>query len=193
VRTAAGTLVALATIVSLIAGASSRDHVVVPDVVGVDVHSAYDQLRGAGFPIRIEEPIAIGAANVSEQSVAPGNKAPLDGVVVLKLDESGFRGPGLLPWNTSTVLVPILVGKSLPEAVGTLASLGLSSSIGLLPALPAGTEPTLLHNYEVSAQKPKPGRPFRQTRLQETAEGDVLSETTTVLLVPKLRQRRSPG
>jgi beta-lactam-binding protein with PASTA domain len=192
VRTTTAALVTVATIVSLIAGGSSRDEVVVPAVVGVDVHSAYDQLREADFAIRIEEPIAIDAASVREQSVAPGSKAPLGGVVVLKLDESGFIGPGLVPENTSTVLVPTLVGKPVPEAVGTLESLGLSWSIGLLPALLAGTEPTLLHNYEVSAQEPKPGTAFTQTDLRETADG-VLSKTTTVSLTAKLRERHSPG
>jgi PASTA domain-containing protein len=183
----------VATIVSLIAGGSFRDEVVVPDVVGVDVYSAYDVLREAGFAIRIEEPIASGGPSVTEQSVAPGRTAPRGGIIVLELSKNGVLPLGLLPPGGFTERMPNLVGKSLPEAAETLAHEGLRWGTGPLPALPAGSEPTLLHNYEVSTQEPKPGRPFTATIWRETAEGDLITETTTVGLSAKLREQPSPG
>jgi hypothetical protein len=123
VKTSAA-LVAVAAIISSMAGGSSREEAVVPDVVGIHVQSAYGQLRSAGFAIQIDEPIDLSAASVSHQSVAGESRAPLGGVIVLKLDQRVPRGR--LPWNTSTVRMPTLVGKPLVEAVGTLASLGLS-------------------------------------------------------------------
>lgn len=185
-------LVTMTTIVSLIAGGSFRDEVTVPDVIEEDVASAYYDLRKAGFAIRIEEPIAIGTASVSEQSVKAGSKAPRGGIIVLELGES-FIGPGLLPPGGWTPRMPTLVGKPLPEAAGILAADGLRWGVGPLPPLPAGTQPTLLHNYEVSAQENKPGEPFTATVFRETAEGDVIRETTTVWLAAKLRRRPSSG
>ena len=187
VRTSA-VCVALATIVSLIAGGSFRDEVVVPDVVGVDVYSAYDELREAGFAIRIEELIATDAPSVTKQSVAPGRTAPRGGIIVLELSQSGAWLLGLLHPGGFTERMPNLVGRSLPEAAETLAHEGLQWNTGPLPALPAGSEPTLLHNYEVSAQEPKPGRPFTATIWRETAEGDLFTTTTTVALSAKLRE-----
>jgi hypothetical protein len=181
--------VAVATIISLIAGGSFRDEVTVPDVIGLEVHSAYDELREAGFAIGIEEPIATGAPSVTEQSVAPGRTAPRGGIIVLELSKSGGGFLGLLHPGGFTERMPNLVGKSLPEAAETLAHEGLQWGRGPLPALPAGTEPTLLHNYEVSVQVPKPGRPFTATIWRETAEGGLFTETTTVGLSAKLRER----
>jgi beta-lactam-binding protein with PASTA domain len=183
----------VATIVSLIAGGSFRDEVVVPDVVGVDVYSAYDELREAGFAIRIEEPIANGAPSVTEQSVAPRRTAPRGGIIVLELSESGAGLHGRLHPGGFTERMPNVVGKSLPQAAETLAHEGLQWRTAPLPALPAGSEPTLLHNYEVSAQEPKPGRPFTATIWRETAEGDLFTETTTVGLSAKVREQPSSG
>jgi hypothetical protein len=185
VRTSSA-VIAVIGILSLMIGCSSYDEAVVPDVVGVDVHSAYDQLRRAGFAIQIEEPIDVTpsrAAHVSHQSIDGGSKARVGTPIVLKLD---LGGPGLLPWGP-TVRMPVLVGKPLFEAVRTLAALGLSWAAAPLPALPATTEPTLLHNYEVTAQRPKPDARFRQTTIRETADGSTLSKTTSVWLAAKLR------
>jgi hypothetical protein len=186
VRTGAA-LVAVTAILSLMAGGSSRREAVVPDVVGVEVHSAYVHLRSAGFAIQIDEPIDVtpmSAASISHQSVAGGSRAPLGGVIVLKVDA---HGPGLIPWNTSTLRMPALVGKPLVQAVRTLASLGLSWGAAPLPALPGTTEPTLLHNYEVTAQKPKAGTRFTQTVIRELADGSTLSNTTSAWVAAKLR------
>jgi beta-lactam-binding protein with PASTA domain len=189
----AGGLIAAAMIASLLAGGSSRDETVVPAVVGEAVTSAYEELQVAGFAIATEEPIRIdftGAPVVDHQSVAGGSSAPRGGVIVLKLGQTERIGPGLPPWNTSTVQMPTVVGMALPDAIGALWSLGLSSTLAPLPALQATTEPTLLHNYVVSRQRPKPGTPFTATGVRETAYG-VSSRTTTVGLVAKLRQRPS--
>jgi beta-lactam-binding protein with PASTA domain len=186
VRTGAA-LVVVTAIISLIAGDSSRDEAVVPEVVGVDVHSAYGQLRRAGFAIQIDEPIDMSptsAVSISHQSVAGGNRAAAGGVIVLKVDS---HGPGLLPWNTSTLRMPSLVGKPLVEAARTLTRLGLNWGAAPLPALPATTEPTLLHNYEVTAQKPKAGTRFTQTVIRELADGSTLSKTTSAWVAAKLR------
>jgi beta-lactam-binding protein with PASTA domain len=177
-------LVAVAAIISSMAGGLSREEAVVPDVVGVHIQSAYGQLRSAGFAIQIDEPIDL-SASVSHQSVAGESRAPLGGVIVLELDRRG--GPrGLLPWNTSTVRMPTVVGKPLVEAVGTLASLGLSWGVAPLPALPGSTEPTLLHNYEVAAQRPKAGARFTQTLIRETTYG-IWSETKSAWVAANLR------
>lgn len=181
-----GAVIAAIGLLSLMIGCSSHDEAVVPDVVGVDVHSAYGQLRRAGFAIQIDEPIDVTpsrAAHVSRQSIDGGSKARVGSPIVLKLRLSGH---GRLPWGP-TVRMPILVGKRLFEAVRTLAALGLSWGAAPLPAVPATTEPTLLHNYEVTAQKPRPGARFRQTTIRDAADGSTLSKTTAVWLAAKLR------
>jgi hypothetical protein len=194
VRTTAALVVA-AMMVSVIAGGASHDEVAVPNVVGANVDSAYDELRAAGFAVGIEEPIDMGLMAwplVGEQSVAGGNTAPRGGVILLNLGQDGGMGPGMIPWNTSTVRTPSLVAMPLPQAIGALVRLGLSWSVGALPAFPASTEPTLLRNYVVASQEPEPGSLFTQTRLREIP-GGTRSETTTVGLQVRLRQGASTG
>lgn len=82
--------------------------------------------------------------------------------------------------------MPRLVGKPLPDAVQTLQALGLSWSVWL-PALPPTMRPSLLDNYRVAEQNPKPGTRFTQTVIRELANGSVLTKTSTVGLMTELR------
>jgi hypothetical protein len=194
--TTAAALFLAAFMVSVITGGTSHDEVPVPDVVGANVDSAYDELRGAGFAVGIEEPIDMGFnwgwPLVGEQSVAGGKTAPRGGVILLKLGQDGGMGPGMIPWNTSTVRTPTLVGMPLPQAVGALVRLGLSWGIGPLPAFSGSAEPTLLRNYVVASQEPEPGSVFTQTRLREIP-GGTMSETRPIGLQVRLRHRASRG
>jgi hypothetical protein len=105
-------LVAVAAIISSMAGALSREEAVVPDVVGVHIQSAYGQLRSAGFAIQIDEPIDL-SASVSHQSVA-GERGLLSVVSSCSSStdaadcEDSFLGTlrpyGCLPWSESLSL-----------------------------------------------------------------------------------------
>jgi hypothetical protein len=83
--------------------------------------------------------------------------------------------------------MPRLVGKTLPDAVDTLHSLGLMWSAAPLPPLPATVRPSLLSNYRVTDQRPKAGRRFTQSVIRELADGTVLTKTWTVGLTAELR------
>jgi beta-lactam-binding protein with PASTA domain len=164
-----------------VSGSSAAGQAVVPDVVGLNVVSAYYDVRDAGFAVQIDEPIEIDAM-VSHQSSPPGTKGRGGTPVVLDLDS----GPhGLLPSGGWTPRMPRLVGKPLPDAIQTLQALGLLWS-AWLPALPASMRPRLFDNYRVIAQSPAPGTRFTQTVVRETAQG-TLTETTTVGLMTELR------
>jgi beta-lactam-binding protein with PASTA domain len=170
------------TLCLVVSGSSAAGQAVVPDVVGLNVVSAYYDVRDAGFAVQIDEPIEIGAM-VSHQSSPPGSKGREGAPVVLDLD----TGPhGLLPNGGWTPRMPRLVGKPLPDAIQTLQALGLLWSVARLPALPATLRPSLFDNYRVIAQSPKPGTRFTQTVVRETAQG-TLTETTTVGLMTELR------
>jgi hypothetical protein len=82
-------LVAVAAIISSMAGGSSREEAVVPDVVGIHVQSASGQLRSAGFAIQIDEPIDLSAASVSDTLGVSGPTRPTS--CVEKLAELPLR------------------------------------------------------------------------------------------------------
>ena len=84
--------------------------------------------------------------------------------------------------------MPRLVGQPLPEAIETLETLGLLWG-AWLPPLPATMRPSLFENYRVAKQNPKPGTRFTQTVIRELANGDVLTETSTVGLAAELKTR----
>jgi beta-lactam-binding protein with PASTA domain len=176
----------MAGICLAISGSSPAGQAVVPDVVGLDVLSAYDAVHEAGFAVQINEPIDITPnriSDVSHQSRAAGTAGHPGTPVVLTLG----RGPfGLLPTG-GTQRAPRLVGKPLHDAVHALESLGLLWSAAPLAPLPATLRPSLLDNYRVTEQTPKPGTRFTQTVVRELAGGSVLSETSTVGLATELR------
>ena len=76
------------------------------------------------------------------------------------------------------------MGKPLHDAIQALQALGLFWS---LPALPPTMRPSLLDNYLVAGQNPKPGTRFTQTVIRVLADGSVLTKTSTVGLMTELR------
>jgi PASTA domain len=173
VKAAAAAGAALAT-VSLIAGSSNPHQVVVPAVVDDDVSSAYWDLRDAGFAVAIDEPFSIDGW-VTRQTPAPGSEARRGSVVSLELRSQGIRGK--LPPG-GEVVMPSLIGDRLDKATRTLTAVGALWTLGPLPPLPAGTAQTLLANYKVRAQHPKPGSRFVQTKWTPF-KGGVITETRT--------------
>ena len=166
-------------------GSVGGERVVVPDVVGLDVVSAYDAVREAGFAVQINEPVDVTPnqiARVSGQSPTAGAAGRRGTPMVLGL---GHGPHGRLPMG-GTQRVPRLVGKPLPDAVHTLQTRGLLWSAAPLPPLPATIRPSLLDNYRVTEQRPKPGTRFTQTFVRELGDGSVLTETSTVGLVAEL-------
>jgi beta-lactam-binding protein with PASTA domain len=149
--------------------------VVVPDVVGLDVVSAYDAVHEAGFAVQINEPIDVtpnSMADVRRQSPTAGTAGRRRTPIVLSLE----LGPhGLLPMG-GTRRVPRLVGRPLPDAVHRLQTLGLLWSAAPLPPLPASVRPSLLDNYRVTEQSPKPGTRFTQTVTRQLNDGSVLTK-----------------
>ena len=170
-------------ILCLIAGSSSQGQVVVPTVVGDNVDVAYWRLAYAGFAVRIDEPIDLNSS-VAGQSIAPGRKARQGTVVSLELGHSGPHG--MLPPGPAPLEMPRLIGMRFDSAVGRLNALGLSWSTAPLAPLPPSTAPSLLANYEVRDQKPRPGSRFVQTVVTEVADG-IRTKTTTVGLEAELR------
>jgi PASTA domain len=170
------------TLCLVVSGSSAAGEAVVPDVVGLNVVSAYHDIHDARFAVQIDEPIEIGA-RVSHQASPPGTKGRGGAPVVRDVDPSPH---GLLPPGGWTRRMPRLVGKPLPDAIQTLRALGLLWSVAPLPALPATLRPSLFDSYRVSAQSPRPGTRFTQTVVRETAQG-TLTETTTVGLMTELR------
>jgi hypothetical protein len=174
------------TLCFVVSGSSAAGQAVVPDVVGLDVLSAYDAVRDAGFAVQIDEPIDVTPntmARVSGQSRASATTGRPGSPIVLSLQP----GPhGLLPIG-GTQRMPRVVGRPLPDAVDKLHSLGLMWSAAPLPPLPATMRPTLLANYRVTEQRPKAGRRFTQSVVRELADGTVLTKTWTVGLTAELR------
>jgi hypothetical protein len=82
--------------------------------------------------------------------------------------------------------MPPLVGKPFHDAIQALQALGLFWSVWL-PALPPTMRPSLLDNYLVAEQNPKPGTCFTQTVIRVLADGSVLTKTSTVGLMTELR------
>jgi PASTA domain len=174
----------------VVSGSSAAGQAVVPDVVGLNVDSAYDDLRDAGFAVQIDEAIAMDAV-VVHQSSRPGSKGHAGSPVVLDLDVR-YMGGRLPPGPTGpTRPMPRLVGKPLPDAVQTLQALGLLWSVAALPPLPPSMRPRLFDNYRVSAQTPAPGTRFRQTVVREIP-GGLETRTSTVGLRTKLRPTKPP-
>ena len=170
------------TLCLAVSGSSAAGQAVVPDVVGLNVLRAYDAVHEAGFAVQIDEPVDM-SASVSDQSRAAGTAGHAGSPVVLTLGPTGIHG--LLPPG-GTVRVPRLVGKPLPDAVYTLATVGLMWSAAPLPPLPATMRRSLFDNYRVARQNPKPGTRFTQTVIREIPGGE-LTETRTAWLAAELR------
>ena len=143
----------------LIAGSSNLYQVVVPAVVEDDVSSAYWDLRDAGFAVAVDEPFA-SDSYVTGQTPAPGSEVRRSSIVSLELRDQGLRG--MLPPGGELVM-PSLIGDRLDVATRRLSALGALWTLGPLPPLHAGTASTLLANYIVRVQHPRPGRRFVQT------------------------------
>jgi beta-lactam-binding protein with PASTA domain len=176
------------TLCLAVGGSLGGKRVAVPSVVGLDVYSAYNTARAAGFAVQTDQPFDVTpnvVSRVSQQSPAAWTSAR-PGTPLVLTPEQGLHG--LLPPG-GTQRMPRLVGKPLHDAVHTLETLGLLWSAAPVPALPASTRPSLLDNYRVAKQKPKPGTRFTQTVTRELANGDVLTETSTVGLVADLETR----
>jgi beta-lactam-binding protein with PASTA domain len=183
VRLAAMIAIAGATVV--ISGSSAPGQAVVPDVVGMPVHLAYNAVQEAGFAVQIEEPIEL-SSYVSRQSRPAGTTGHAGTAVRLSLREEWFGGI-LQPRGRSRV--PRVVGKRLPDAIYALATQELAWAAAALPPLPATMRPTLFDNYRVAKQRPKPGTQFTQTVYRKLAGGSIAEETTTVGLVAELDTR----
>jgi hypothetical protein len=125
------------------------------------------------------------SAYVNHQSRAAGTLGHAGTPDVLSLGASGIHG--LLPPG-GTVRVPRLVGKPLPDAIYTLATVGLMWSVAPLPPLPATMRPSLLDNYRVAKQNPKPGTRFTQTVTGEIP-GGMCTRTRTLGLTAELDPR----
>ena len=182
-RLAAVITMAGATVV--ISGSSAPGQAVVPDVVGMPVHLAYNAVQEAGFAVQIDEPFEL-SSYISNQSRDAGTSGRAGTAVRLSLREEwfgGIRGP------RGRSRVPRVVGKRLPDAIYALATLGLAWSVAALPALPATMRPTLFDNYRVAKQWPKPGTRFMQTVYRELADGNIAEETKTVGLMAELDNR----
>jgi hypothetical protein len=173
------------TLCLALSGSAGGERVVVPDVVGLDVVSAYDAVHEAGFAVQNNEPIDVtpnSMADVRRQSPTAGTAGRRRTPIVLSLE----LGPhGLLPMG-GTRRVPRLVGRPLPDAVHRLQTLGLLSSAAPIPPLPASVRPSLLDNYRVTEQSPKPGTRFTQTVTRQLNDGSVLTKTSTVGLAADL-------
>jgi beta-lactam-binding protein with PASTA domain len=167
----------------LIAGSSNPYQVVVPAVVEDDVSSAYWDLRDAGFAVTIDEPFSF-AGYVTQQTPESGSEARRGSVVSLEVRDWGIHG--MLPPGGELVM-PSLIGARLDAATRRLTSLGVLWGLGPLPPLSAGTRPSLLANYTVRAQHPRPGSRFVQTRWR-AIKGDVITETRTAALEASLRR-----
>lgn len=174
--------------ICLAVGCAFRETAVVPDVAGDSVYSAYDELHRAGFAVRINEPFDATpshTADVRHQSPAGGAEAPKGTPISLDV----MPGPhGRLPPGPPPLRMPSLIGKSLADAAAILTELRLSWTADLLRPLPPSTEPTLLHNYEVRSQEPRPGARFTQSTVRKTAEG-IVTKTTPVWLSAALRRK----
>jgi hypothetical protein len=174
VKVAAVAGAALASL-CLIAGSSNLYQVVVPAVVEDDIGSAYWSLRDAGFAVAIDQGFSFDG-HVTRQTPAPGSEVRRGSVVSLEVRDHGIRGR--LPPGGELVM-PSLIGDRLDVAIRRLRALGALWSLGLLSPLPAGTAPSLLANYKVRAQHPRPGRRFIQTKFTPFS-GGVITETRTV-------------
>jgi PASTA domain len=170
------------TLCLVVSGSSAAGQAVVPDVVGLNVVSAYDAVHEAGFAVQIDQPIEMDAI-VSRQSSPPGTTGRAGSPVVLDLDAQHLLG--LLPPGPRR-RIPRLVGKRLPDAIQTLEALELLWGVGPLPTLPATMRPRLFDNYRVIAQSPAPGTRFTQTVVREIPEG-MQTTTRTVGLRTELR------
>jgi PASTA domain len=176
-------VIAMAGIVSLpVSGSSAPGQAVVPDVVGMPVHRAYDAVHEAGFAVQIDEPFEFGSY-VSDQSRAAGTAGRPGTSVVLSADGALH---GLLPPG-GTGRVPRLIGMPLDDAIYKLQTTGLLWGVGTLPPLPATMRWILLDNYEVAKQIPKPGTRVTQTVIKELPGGDIREETRPVGLIAKLK------
>lgn len=172
------------TLCLVVSGSSAAGQAIVPDVIGLNVDSAYYDLHHAGFAVQIDEPIAMDAV-VVHQSSRPGSKGHAGSAVVLEIDSRSMGGR-LPPGPTGpTRPMPRLLGKPLPDAIQKLQALGLLWSVWL-PALPPTMRPRLFDNYRVSAQTPAPGTRFRQTVFREIP-GGLETRTRTVGLMTKVR------
>jgi hypothetical protein len=83
--------------------------------------------------------------------------------------------------------MPSLIGDRPDVATRRLTSLGVLWNLGPLPPLSAGTAPSLLANYTVRAQHPRPGSRFVQTSWR-AFKGGVITETRTAGLEAALRR-----
>jgi beta-lactam-binding protein with PASTA domain len=177
------------TVCLVVSGGSFAGDAVVPDVVGMNVVSAYDAVHEAGFAVQIDEPIELDAI-VNHQSRGSGTIGRAGSPVALDLDAHPMVGRW--PPGGWTPHMPRLVGKPLPDAIQTLQALGLLWAVAPLPALPATLRPSLFDNYRVSAQRPAPGTEYTQTVVREIP-GGLSTKTTKVGLMTELRlnQRRA--
>jgi hypothetical protein len=171
------------TLCLVVSGSSAAGQAVVPDVVGLDVVSAYYDIHDAGFAVQIDEPFEMDSM-VSHQSSPPGTKRHAGSPVVLELDARHLGEKW--PPGGWTRRMPRLVGKPLPDSIQTLQALGLLWWVAPLPVLPATPRPSLFDNYRVSAQRPAPGTEYTQTVFRETP-GGLLTNTTKVGLTTELR------
>ena len=73
------------TLCLVVSGSSAAGQAIVPDVMGLNVDSAYYDLHHAGFAVQIDEPIAMDAV-VVHQSSGPGTKGHAGSPVVLDLE-----------------------------------------------------------------------------------------------------------
>jgi beta-lactam-binding protein with PASTA domain len=184
-----GVVVALAAMLCFgFGGSAGGERVAAPDVVGLDVLSAYDALHEAGLAVRIDEPVSVAfnfVASARDQSPAGGTPGRPGAPVALTLGTGPY---GLLPPG-GRVRVPRLIGKPFPKALETLRAVGLMWSAAPLPPLPASMRPTLLDNYRVTKQQPKAGTRFTQTVSRELGDGSVLTKTSTVWLAAEVETR----
>jgi beta-lactam-binding protein with PASTA domain len=180
----AASVAALASL-CLIAGSSNPYQVVVPAVVEDGVSSAYWDLHDAGFAVTIDEPFSLGGY-VTRQTPESGSEARRGSVVSLELRDWSI--PGMLPPGGELVM-PSLIGDRLDAATRRLTSLGVLWSLGPLPPLSASTAPSLLANYAVRAQHPRPGSRFVQTTWR-AFKGGVTTETRTAWLEAALRREK---
>jgi hypothetical protein len=87
--------VSITGIVSLVvSGSSSPGQAVVPDVVEMPVHLAYDAVHEAGFAVQIDEPVELDSY-VSDQSRAAGTTGHAGTPVVLTFVGSRLLEPAL--------------------------------------------------------------------------------------------------
>jgi beta-lactam-binding protein with PASTA domain len=175
----AAVLAMTGTLPLVMSASSSPGQAVVPDVIGLSASRAYDAVHEAGFAVQIDGFVW---GHVTQQSRPAGTAGRAGTAVALSI----AQGPqGMLPPGGHG-RVPRVFGKPLANAIYTLQTHGLLWS-AWLPPLPATMRPSLFDNYRIARQKPKPGTQFTQTVTRELANGDVLTETSTVGLVAELR------